>query len=315
MKKFIVKTICTLAAFASILIILYMVNRHGASFRIEDDKHVLIIGNSHPECAFNDKLIPGTANFSESGETYFYTYIKLKKLLDQNPQIDNILLEFSNVHIKKEMDKWIWGDMYLSYRFPKYASFMDSEALELLLKYNPKTVKESIPLLSRTNANMLLNYRLDYTKVMGGYLSIDKSTVDSLLANMPAGNNPNGGQMRRDSLSVENLIYLDKIIDYSEQKGVKVFLIRSPMHEEYPEYKNEQRFHDVRLSKYRNVEFLDFSRYPLANSEFTDLDHLNHKGATKFSTWFAKLMKDGLFDKTDKQAFIDEEIGMLAQTE
>jgi hypothetical protein len=184
MKKFVVKIIGATVAFTFAIISLYLANRYFANFRIGVDKHILIIGNSHPECAFNDALIPGVANFSESGESYFYTYIKLKKFLEQNLQVDRVLIEFSNEHIHKSMDKWIWGDMHVSYRFPKYASFMDKEAFKLLMKYNPEEVKKSIPLLSRLNANMLFNEQLDYTKGAGGYLSLDKCKVDSLLADL-----------------------------------------------------------------------------------------------------------------------------------
>ena len=309
MKRFIIKIVSAVVVFVFVLISLYLVNRYLANFRIEDDKRILIVGNSHPECAFNDKLISGVANFSESGEAYFYTYIKLKKLLEQNPQVNMVLIEFSNEHIRKGMDKWIWGDMYVSYRFPKYASFMDREDLELLLKYNPEKVKESTPVLSRLNANMLINYKLDYTEVTGGYLSLDKCDVDSLIVDVSDDKRrerPGG-----DSLAIESLHYLDKLIKYSEQKGVEVLLIRSPVHEECISLQNEQLFQTVRLSKYPNIEFLDFLKYPLIDEEFADLSHLNKKGAEKFSVWFSQLLKDGLMESTDRQDFIDNRLAKI----
>lgn len=305
MRKFVIKVIGAVIVFISVLVSLYFANRYFANFKIGDDKHILIIGNSRPECAFNDALIPGVANYSESGEAYFYTYIKLKKFLEQNPQIDKVLIEFSNENIRKSLDEWIWGDMHVSYRFPKYASFMDEEALELLMQHNPEKVKGSIPMLSRLNASMLFNYKLDYTKTTGGYLSLDKCKVDSLLTNQSVNfiERPGG-----DSLAVESMRYLDKLIEYSEQRGVKVFFIRTPVHEKCISLLNEQTFQEVRLSRYPNVEFLDFSKYCVANEEFADLSHLNRKGAEKFSSWFAGLLKDGLLESSHKQKFIDDGI-------
>ncbi len=314
MKKFIVKIIGAIVVFAFAIVSLYLVNRYFANFKIGNDHQILIIGNSHPECAFNDALIPGVANFSESGESYFYTYIKLKKFLDQNPQIDKVLVEFSNEHIRKSMDKWIWGDMYVSYRFPKYASFMDKEAFDVLMKYNSEGVKKNIPMLSRSNANMLFDDKLDYTKRTGGYLSLDKCKVDSLLADLSVNTNKEKWQ-GEDSLAVESLRYLDKLVEYSEQKGVEVFFIRSPVHEKCISLRNEETFQKVRLSKYKNIEFLDFSKFYLTNEEFADLSHLNKKGAGKFSVWFAGILKDGLLDSSDKQVFIDDKIKILAKTE
>ncbi|NDV60235.1 hypothetical protein [Bacteroides sp. 519] len=307
MKNFIVKVTFIAAIFTLFLISLFVINRYCADFGIAKNKTVLIIGNSHPECAFNDALIPGVANLSESGEAYFYTYFKLKQLLEQNPQIDKVLIEFANEHIRKGIDKWIWDDMYVSYRFPKYASFMDADAIKLLLKHNPESVMESIPFLSRMNANMLLHYQLNYATTVGGYLNLDKCKVDSLLAAQAADANKekvNAG----DSLAVETLVYLDKIVECCKQKGVKMFFIRSPVHVEYVGYRNEAKFQKLRTTRYPDIEFLDFSKFPLANSEFADLVHLNKQGAKKFSLWFAQMVENGLLNKPDKQHIINKEM-------
>ena len=61
-------------------------------------------------------------------------------------------------------------------------------------------------------------------------------------------------------------------------------------------------------SKFSDTEFLDFSQFQLLNSEFGDLAHLNHKGATKFSIWFNNLLNNGLLEKDNKQKFIDNEM-------
>lgn len=87
------------------------------------------------------------------------------------------------------------------------------------------------------------------------------------------------------------------------------------MHEKCISLQNEQTFQEVRLSKYQNIEFLDFSKYYLTNEEFADLSHLNKKGAERFSVWFAGILKEGLLEKNDKQKIIDNEINILAQTE
>lgn len=311
MKSFIIKVVFITISFAFILISLFAVNRYFANFRIANNKKVLIIGNSHPECAFNDAIIPAIANFSESGEAYFYTYFKLKQLLDQNPQIDKVLIEFANEHIRRGIDKWIWDDMYVSYRFPKYASFMDEDAIQLLLKHNPNKVKESIPLLSRMNANMLFHYQLDYTTTVGGYLNLDKCKVDSLLTVQAADLTHKEKINAGDSLAVETLEYLDKLVGYCKQKGVQIFFIRSPVHAEYIGYRNEAKFQKLRETRYPDIEFLDFSKFPLANSEFADLVHLNKKGAKKFSLWFAELLENELLDRPDKQKIINEEMDIL----
>ena len=61
-------------------------------------------------------------------------------------------------------------------------------------------------------------------------------------------------------------------------------------------------------TRFADIEFLDFAKYPLQNSEFGDFDHLNYRGARKFSIWFNQLIDDGLLERTDKQSFINERI-------
>ena len=52
-------------------------------------------------------------------------------------------------------------------------------------------------------------------------------------------------------------------------------------------------------------EFLDFKEYPLTNSEFADLVHLNYNGAKIFSIWFNELLEKGILTKENKQQIID----------
>ena len=109
-------------------------------------------------------------------------------------------------------------------------------------------------------------------------------------------------------LAITNIEYLSKLINLCRQYNVKVFLIRSPLHEKSASFQNEQIFKEKLSDDFSNFEFLDFSKFPLSNSEFGDLEHLNYRGANIFSRWFDNLLKKGILNKTYKQLIIDEEI-------
>src|SRR5690606_33903458 len=111
-------------------------------------------------------------------------------------------------------------------------------------------------------------------------------------------------------LAVYNLRYLDKIIAFCKQNNVEAILIRSPLHKDY-NFDNETVFQNMLKTKYHQLDFLDFSEFPLSDDEFGDILHLNHKGAKKYSLWFDGLLKKELFQKTHKQKFIDKEIETL----
>lgn len=304
MKKFVHKTIGFITFFCLLLFLTVFLNKYFSNFKIENNKHMLVIGHSHSECAYNDSLINGLINYSQSGDSYFYTYFKTKLLIDNNPQIDKVFIEFSNNQIEKHMDEWIWDDNFMLSKFPKYALFMDRVALNLLIENNPDCFKQSIVSVFKNNIKMLFK-GLKYTNEIGGYRHLIRDKTDSLVANLALNNDPID---ESQELSQNNIEYLQKIIKYCEQKEIKVFFIRSPLHKKYSENQNENLFQEILTNQFATVEFLDFSKFPLTNSQFGDLQHLNYKGAKIFSDWFAGLLNKGLLEKENKQTWIDDAI-------
>ena len=51
---------------------------------LPDEKKYVFLGHSHAQAAYNDKLIDSAFNLASSGEAYFYTYVKLNKILEDN---------------------------------------------------------------------------------------------------------------------------------------------------------------------------------------------------------------------------------------
>jgi hypothetical protein len=266
---------------------------------------MLIIGHSHSECAFNDSIIGKLVNYSFSGETYFYNYYKLKILLRQNPNIKTVFIEFSNNNLDEHIDEWIWGKRVMSYSFPKYAAFLDFEGFKLLYKKNRGCFISCLkPSYKRILDNFTGNFDLR-TKSIGGFRYLIRDKTDSILSQ------PLKRIYTEQKVSTKNLDYLDKMIDLCNVNGLEVYLVRSPVHAQYPGYGNEELLHQLLSSRYVNLEFLDFSDFPLSNSQFGDLDHLNHKGASVFSEWFKKIMDQGLLKNTNKQELINNEFDKL----
>ena len=306
MRNFLTKTLLFIVIFILFLILIFFTNKYFSNVKIDDKKQILLVGHSHSECAFNDSIIKGLVNFSRSGESYFYTYTKIKFLIEENPRINKLLIEFSNSQIDKRMDDWIWGDNYMSDKFPKLAPFMDVESINLLIDKNPKGFKQNIFPMIKNNFKMTIK-GFKYTNELGGYLYLEKNLSNALAENKLL---TRGKEYINDmeEISLKNIEYLQKIIAYCGQNGIKVYFIRSPVHEEYPGFQNEEIFQNIRASNFPNVEFLDFTQFPISNEEFADLEHLNYLGANKFSQWFADLLNDGLFEKENKQGFIDGQI-------
>ena len=141
----------------------------------------------------------------------------------------------------------------------------------------------------------------DYTNKIDGYLHLERNKTDSIVKTIKTNLKPSD-----NPVSELHLSYLDALIQFCVDKGKKVILVRSPQHELASDFANEKTYQTIRQTRYKNIEYLDFSKFPLLNSQYGDLEHLNHKGAKKFSIWFATLLNNGLLSKKDKQVYINE---------
>jgi hypothetical protein len=276
-------------------------------FNLPKNIKYIILGHSHPEVAFNDSLISHSKNLAQSGELYFYTYLKTKKILSENKQIKIVFLEFTNNEIINDMEKWISSEEQILYRIPKYASLMNEEDYKYIIPKNPVAFIKSLPIVFRKNINTTIYKYNDYisTYDWGKYFYNKRQHLDSLLASKKQRTVKNNFSEFNNT----NLIYLNKIINLCNTNKVKIYLIRSPFYKEEAVYlANEINFRSILKSKYFNQTFLDFKDFPLLHEDYGDLDHLNYKGARKFSLFFNDLIKHGLLEKNNKQEFINQEM-------
>ena len=313
MKKFnrqiLTFTFLLLVIFVSAILINNIAFNNSKYFTLPKNINTAILGHSHPECAYNDSLILNFKNLAQSGEAYFYTYLKVKKLISENNQIKTILIEFESTQIDTLMDSWTWGDMHISARFTNYFPligysgfyFIWQKNSSAILQYFPKSFMKSFGnnlIDNLKKKNILTDHRY------GGYQYITRAKVDSLLIAIE-----NMNEISRDNfnspISITNIKYLTKTIELCNQKGLQVLLIRSPLHKKYGNTIIEKKFQHIRNTYYSKIEFLDFRNFPLENDEFGDFGHLNYKGAQKYSIFFDHLLKNNLLKKENKQAFID----------
>lgn len=310
MKRFLIQSFLFLAIaiglIASFMVIMdaYIVRK--ASFKCKADAKYIILGNSHPEQAYNDSLLDHFQNLAQAAETYLYTYVKAKEICRQNKQIETVFIEFSNTDLLVEWNKWIWGAKVLSWRYPIYSPFMSLKEKEVLVTNNFSGVSNCLPLSFKDNLVRVLHHNLDYTREIGGFVYNPRAKVDSFLR-LNISEEFKKMQERKDVSSC-NVLYLGKIVQYLKENNKRIILIRSPLHKRYPGLGNEAEYEKILHNEFAGVEYLDFKAFPLPDTDFVDLEHLNFRGARKFSAWFNQLLKEGLLEKENKQQFINEKM-------
>lgn len=312
MRKFIYRVLIFISIFFTIFLFYEILTSKfislRADFKLSQNPQYIILGNSHPECAFNDSLISNFSNLAQSGESYFYTFQKVKEVLKQNNSVTTIFIEFTNIQIKENMNTWIWGDKYINNKYPKYSNFMNMEDNKLLLYKNHQGFYNAFSISSKNKFLRIIRGDFDYTKEIGGYNYLIRDKTDSILNNSKNLYDPNKRIRESHKISKYNILYLHKILNLSDKYNVRMVLIRSPQHNKSSEYFNEIVYQEVLRNSFKNVEYLDLSKFSLKDDDFGDLEHLNHRGARKFSLWFDSLIKSGLIDNGINQKEIDKEI-------
>ncbi|RAJ27459.1 hypothetical protein LX77_00031 [Gelidibacter algens] len=308
MKTFIKKTIFFLSI--AVLLVLaisigaYYIVKSQSSFKIDKNITKLVVGHSHSEHSVNDSILKNSLNLSASGESYFYNYQKLRKVVSANKHINTVFIEFTNNHVDSVMDEWIWGYDQMSFRLQYYGPFMDPEDFKILLKHNPTDLLSSYSVATRKYLYRIIGGDYYLIDEIGGYAYSKRSKVDEIIAN----NKFNVSISENHSLSEINLNYLRKMIEYCRERNIKVFLIRSPFHPLYDALSNEAVYQNVLKTQFSDVDLLDFSTMDFPNNNYLDLQHLNYKGAKKFTTLFNDLIENNILNSDHKQSLIDDRI-------
>ncbi len=294
MKKYLKNTFLFIVISLTLTSVLFFTLRSSvvsrADFRISADTEYAMFGHSHPEHAFNDTLISNFRNFASSGEAYFYTYQKVKQILTQNPQVQTVFIEFSNNQINETKDEWIWADKYITNRYPQFAPFMDNQDNMILLKNNYSGYVNSLSVSLRRNFERVLKQDFSFKDVLGGYVYSKRDKIDSLI--VAYREFPDKAEHFSEELSPINLFYLRKCIDLCKENNKKVILVRTPQHPLYAGWEIEDQFQQIVKNDFGDVEFWDFQDFKLDQADFSDLDHLNYQGSTKFSIYFESYLKE-----------------------
>lgn len=265
---------------------------------------MIVLGHSHAQCAFNDSLISNFQNFGGPGESYFYSYFKFLELIKQNKNIKTVFIEYSNNQVNESMDGNIWKDVYISKKYTTYSPFMNLNANLLLLYKNSDGFFKGLSITLKKNLNIILTKDYNYSKKAGGYIPLARDIADSSASLSTSKKVIVNSQNR---IAKNNIRYLLKIIEVCKTNNIKAYLLRCPLHPMYST-DNEEILQQTIKVKLPLVEFLDFKDFPMLNSCYGDLHHLNRQGSRNFSIFFNELLVKGLMDRPNKQEHINNQM-------
>jgi hypothetical protein len=248
----------------------------------------LFIGDSHVQLAINDQLINNSLNMALNSESYYFTYYKLKYILQQKSNIKNIYLGLSYHNISDYYDDFIYGSHSSAISVRYFFILPGLEQLRVIL-WNKNDIGSFI-----SNLTSICFSEYNSKKQFTGTFSNQNhtSSVDLNILNSRV-NMQFGADSRPKGLSHYNILYLHKIKRLCETHNINLFFINTPLHSHY--IKSIPKFftnHYDQIIFNNSSLFLDFENILSNDSDFLpDGDHTSEEGANKFSKLLNGIIK------------------------
>lgn len=268
---------------------LTLIYKNCFGFALEKNVNTLVVGNSHPQCAINDSLFGNCKNLSRAGEPFFYLQFKLEKVLSENPQIDQVIIEISDNEFKSQIEEWIYNPMVVESSVKSYWAYWPlSFHKKLFSRIGIRYFKYLVLGQKKYLISMLGQSESFFQSLTWGGFKKSTAVFNEQLINEAEEN----VKMTCDSAlnpMPDNLLALKKIQSLCSQYGKEIIFIRCPVH---------TSMHDCFELEYEKMikenvktKVLDFRNWPMDASDFADKDHLNRSGAYKFT----RMLKDTLY--------------------
>jgi hypothetical protein len=256
-------------------------SREKIKVHLDENIDAIAIGHSHVECGLDDKYFPGLKNFGKSGEALYYGCLKAAKIVQTYPQVKTVFVELSANQMDAHMKNWICDEEHFQRAMKSYFHLLSSSAkLDFFLSF-PLNYCASHLIAEKRIIGLLLGDRdkcntseLEW----GGYVAHEKNIRDSL--QMMKNYSPRLLQPYQPNLTA----ILD-LIKFCGDRGVKVVLIRVPVHGSEAD-SFESSFQDILRNNFHDLDFFDYRKMYLPDSCFLDREHLNADGARIFADRF-----------------------------
>lgn len=248
-----------------------------------DNIEVLFLGNSHSYYGINPTLITKKSfNASHVSQSLAYDYEILRKFNPnwKNLKIIAIPISYFSLHFNVEGGKEAWREKnyaiyYNIHRTKKWANYLEITANSVKTNY---TILED---------NLLKDKNLLKTSPLGWKLNdpilyhkdIHKNAIRS--AKRHTYNIPKNLR--------QNIKILEQFITFAKNNECKIYLYSAPVTQKYFKLLSDKQLNQTNSEMEKLVDnktifyknFLSDSRF--IETDFYDADHLNPKGAVKFS--------------------------------
>ena len=298
MKRYLIQIVLIGLLFALVIGLVFFIYYHrlyNSSFKIEDNKNILILGDSYTEHSIDDRIFFRSKNVSAGATSYPFLYLIAKRTLKDNPQIDTLLLSFHSGAVSARIDStWIAGTIF-DVKVRTYICFADMKTIIQTKNTDIYLNALKSPKMNSIRLGTLLKKDINaFDLEIGSYVPLDSYFLEKdILLQEKEETQTLKGFNGIDTTTIQYK-YLKKIEQLCSDRDVKLILINTPTYQ--PEkYHQHSTFDSLRKVYLPDIPFLDFASFLIPDSCFGDIVHLNYKGAEIFSRHLQS------FDFSEKQ--------------
>lgn len=234
-------------------------------------KPIVVLGDSKTQNGIIETDSNGISNFSNSGESYVYSYWKLKFLVDNHAPIEKVVLGYGNHNLNSQIDSlWNFSENSILEKYGAYWMFLNKNDWK---DYRTQYISSPRLFFSAQKSIVAKSIHAMERKVLLGKIPY----YGGYAANEKVHNSANKLSNRENDTSFTNseiqLIYLNKVIALCKLKDIKLYLINAPS------FGSKQTLRIEPVLEHQDVTILNYRDLISADSCFADEGHLNPRGA------------------------------------
>ena len=273
--------ICLFFFFLILIISTQILTSSSKQYKFEENIELLFLGDSHITNAVIDSLIPNAVNLAKRSEPYYYTYQRLK-FISNNSKIEKVILGYSYHNISSYYDEFISGHLSAVMPHKLFFCLEFSEKLRVL-NWNRKKLISVSKKIFKSFYHQYYNLveENDEYSFYDGYNNPFKNEKVNLKSLQSRISFQFYSKDKVTDFAELNIIYLKKIIDFCQEKNIKLSFLITPLH---PFYISKvpsifkYKFHNFAFEN--KIDLINLESLNLSDSCYVpDGDHVTTKGA------------------------------------
>jgi hypothetical protein len=271
--KFVLRTTFLVLGLGVTLVVAWYYYAVKIESQFKGNAKVLILGDSHTQNGVNPEFIEGSVNLSASAEGYFYSRIKLEKLLSYcQPSV--VILGYSTHNIDSKIDSlWLKRQGNLETKVASYYPLLNLHHWKEILEFaGVKSVFGIVggifPKAPYALERELLGLGVPF---IGGYTP----NINQLDSQIKIKNS----SPKIEKFSKEQLNQLNSIVEICNNRNISLILLNTPT----LSLQDKVVLDSIAKDYSENLEYLDYSDKFMDFSLYADANHLNPLGAKALS--------------------------------